>query len=214
MAALLPFTRVRPDALIVHGQPVFRRGLRIILAPFVGDVLEAHTAPDVRRLLEGGPGVVLLGLGTPGLSMSMIARTKRLAPHIRVFVIARERRDPRLVEAIRAGADGFILEDDPADAVVELVAGLFDNPPRGRRQRTSPHGQRIEHHLDRIERLCWQRKYPQSARVLSALKLALIGCAYGSWRARDAYLPRLARACEALQREFMQAEIRDLEASS
>ena len=107
--------------LIADDQPLMRAGFRVVLEATgemevvaeAGDGLEAvATAREMR------PDVVLMDIRMPNLDG--IEAIKRM-PGRRVLVLTTFPMDEYIVEALRAGASGFITKDVPAEELVRAV---------------------------------------------------------------------------------------------
>jgi DNA-binding NarL/FixJ family response regulator len=112
--------------IVVDDHELFRRGLIGLLQERGIQVVgETDLAADAIRLAsEMGPGVVLMDLTLPG--MSGIEATQRLtavAPLARVVVLTVASDDRHLVDALLAGACGYLLKDSPIDQIVEGIRG-------------------------------------------------------------------------------------------
>jgi DNA-binding NarL/FixJ family response regulator len=110
--------------LIIDGEPVFREGLKAVLAraPDLRVVGEASSARVGLELLDRAPDVVLIGLSLPGMDGISAARAikSRLAG-VRVLVVsgspnARDARD-----AFGAGADGYLSKTDEIERLFEAL---------------------------------------------------------------------------------------------
>jgi DNA-binding NarL/FixJ family response regulator len=85
----------------------------------VGEAANGEDA--IRLVLDVRPDVVLIDLRLPGISgVQTIEQFGLLAPASRVLVLTRSEQN-RVVEAIIAGASGYILKSAPADAIVAAV---------------------------------------------------------------------------------------------
>ena len=85
----------------------------------VGEAESGEAAIDL--VLDVRPDVVLMDLRFAGLSgVDAIERLTLLAPASRVLVLTRGEQN-RVVEAIIAGASGYILKTAPAEAIVAAV---------------------------------------------------------------------------------------------
>ena len=112
-------SRIR--VLVADDQPLMRAGFRAVLEATgsievvaeAGDGEEAIRAADAHR-----PDVVLMDIRMPGTDG--IEATRRM-PHRRVLVLTTFGLDEYIVEALRAGASGFLTKDAPA---AELVAAV------------------------------------------------------------------------------------------
>lgn len=107
--------------LLVDDQDLVRHGLRLILELGGLDVVaEASDGSEaVAAVAEHAPDVVLMDLRMPG--MDGIEATRRVAGQTRVIVLTTFDLDEHVVEALRAGAVGFLLKDVTADGLVEAV---------------------------------------------------------------------------------------------
>jgi DNA-binding NarL/FixJ family response regulator len=117
--------------LLVDDQQLVRTGFRMILADepgieVVGEAADGREAVDAARRLR--PELVVMDIRMP--TMDGVEATRRLmadAPSPRVLVLTTFDADEHVVEALRAGASGFLLKDvDPADfvrAIHTIAAG-------------------------------------------------------------------------------------------
>jgi two-component system, NarL family, nitrate/nitrite response regulator NarL len=83
---------------------------------------EAATGEDaIELVVDVRPDVVLLDLQLPGMSgVQAIQQLGLLAPASRVLVLTRSEQN-RVVEAIVAGASGYILKSAPVEAIISAV---------------------------------------------------------------------------------------------
>ena len=85
----------------------------------VGEAANGEHA--VQLVVDVRPDVVLIDLRLPGISgVQAIEQLSLLAPASRVLVLTRSEQN-RVVEAIIAGASGYILKSAPAEAIVAAV---------------------------------------------------------------------------------------------
>jgi DNA-binding NarL/FixJ family response regulator len=85
----------------------------------VGEAVNGEDAIEI--VVDVRPDVVLMDLRLPGLSgVQAIEQLGLLAPASRVLVLTRSEQN-RVVEAIIAGASGYILKSAPADAIISAV---------------------------------------------------------------------------------------------
>src|SRR4051812_36081098 len=83
---------------------------------------EAATGEEaIELVVDVRPDVVLLDLQLPGVSgVQAIEQLGLLAPASRVLVLTRSEQN-RVVEAIIAGASGYILKSAPVEAIISAV---------------------------------------------------------------------------------------------
>lgn len=107
--------------LLVDDQDLVRHGLRLILELAGLEVVaEARDGAEaVAAVAEHAPDVVLMDLRMPG--MDGIEATRRVSAETRVIALTTFDLDEHVVEALQAGAVGFLLKDVTADSLVEAV---------------------------------------------------------------------------------------------
>lgn len=113
--------------LICDDQEVVREGLRAILGSVPGiEVLGVATngAEAIEAVAELEPDVILMDLNMP--IMNGVQATRELAashPEVKVLVLTTYDATEWVVDAIRAGAAGYMLKDAPRDQLVEAIKG-------------------------------------------------------------------------------------------
>ena len=113
--------------LLVDDQPMLRTGFRLIFASepdieVVGEAGDGEVALTQVAALQ--PDVVLMDIRMP--RMDGVEATRRIvADHaangVRVLILTTYDLDEYVVEALRAGASGFLLKDSPAEDLVDAV---------------------------------------------------------------------------------------------
>jgi DNA-binding NarL/FixJ family response regulator len=107
--------------LIADDQPLMRAGFRAVLEA-TGEMEVVAEAADGREAVAAAraarPDVVLMDIRMPNLDG--IEAIRQLPGH-RVLVLTTFGLDEYIVEALRAGASGFITKDVPADDLVRAV---------------------------------------------------------------------------------------------
>jgi DNA-binding NarL/FixJ family response regulator len=115
--------------LVADDHPLFRRGLVGLLSeqPDCVVVGEAPSGPEALELSrEGQPDVVLLDVHMPGGGgLAVVGALKDLGA--RVLMLSISDKDEDLMEAIKGGADGYLLKSaEPAElcqAIRQVAAG-------------------------------------------------------------------------------------------
>lgn len=119
-----PSRRGDPKVIVVDDHELFRQGV-IGLLEERGIRVMGETglaAEAIRMAEEAGPCVVLMDLRLPG--MSGIEATQRLAavaPLARVLVLTVFVDDEHIIDALLAGACGYVLKDAPIEQIVEGI---------------------------------------------------------------------------------------------
>lgn len=111
--------------LIADDHPLFRKGLRALLASqteleLVG---EAESGAEAVRMAEQlQPDVVLMDLQMPGGGgLEAVRQIVRTSPHIRVLVVTMFEDDDSVFAAMRAGALGYVLKDTNDEEIVRAI---------------------------------------------------------------------------------------------
>jgi DNA-binding NarL/FixJ family response regulator len=107
--------------LIADDQPLMRAGFRTVLEAtgqmeVVAEAEDGEQAVQAARSLR--PDVLLMDIRMPNLDG--IEATRRLPGH-KVLILTTFGLDDYIVDALRAGASGFILKDVPAEELVHAV---------------------------------------------------------------------------------------------
>jgi len=110
--------------LLVDDQPLLRTGFRLILEAEAGIEVVGEAgdgAAGVRLAGELRPDVVLMDIRMP--IMDGVAAARQLAPldGVHVLILTTFDLDEYVVEALRAGASGYLLKDVKAADLVEAV---------------------------------------------------------------------------------------------
>jgi DNA-binding NarL/FixJ family response regulator len=114
----------RLRVVIADDQPMMRAGFKAVLEATgsIEVVAEAGTGEEaVLAARRENPDVVLMDIRMPGLDG--IEATRRL-PGQRVLILTTFGLDEYIIEALRAGASGFLLKDAPTQEVVDAVRAV------------------------------------------------------------------------------------------
>jgi DNA-binding NarL/FixJ family response regulator len=107
--------------LVVDDQELMRAGFRMILEA-QGDIRVVGEAGDGVSAIDAAastnPDVVLMDIRMP--RMDGVEATRRLRNH-RVIILTTFDHDEYVVEALRAGASGFLLKDAPPEELIRAV---------------------------------------------------------------------------------------------
>jgi DNA-binding NarL/FixJ family response regulator len=113
--------------LLADDQALIRTGFRLILSrepglEVVGEAIDGRQAVDLARLVH--PDVVLMDIRMP--NMDGVEATRALAgagirDPVKVIVLTTFDLDEYVVEALQAGASGFLLKDTPPEELVRAI---------------------------------------------------------------------------------------------
>ncbi|MGO9902298.1 MAG: response regulator [Solirubrobacteraceae bacterium] len=109
--------------VLVDDEQLIRAALAQVLSTsglqLVGEAADAEAAIEI--IVDVRPDVVLMDLRLPGISgVDAIKQLGLLAPASRVLVLTRSEQN-RVVEAIIAGASGYILKSAPPDQIINAI---------------------------------------------------------------------------------------------
>lgn len=119
-----------PDAtairiLIADDHPVVRDGLAAMLGTqpdFEVVATAANGLEAVRLAAELRPDVVLLDLAMPEMDgVEALARLRAASPAVRALVFTAFDTDERILSAVRAGAQGYLLKGAPRDELFRAI---------------------------------------------------------------------------------------------
>jgi NarL family two-component system response regulator LiaR len=113
--------------VLCDDQAITRDGLAMLLAleadmRVVGSARDGAEAVDLAASLR--PDIVLMDLKMPG--MNGIEATRQIClhtPQTRILILTTYNDDPWVIEAIRAGAAGYMLKDAPREELLSAVRG-------------------------------------------------------------------------------------------
>jgi DNA-binding NarL/FixJ family response regulator len=115
---------VSPRVLLVDDHDLFRTGLRNLLEEQGVQVVgESDNGTDALRMVrEVAPDVVVMDLNMPGISgVEATRQISMFAPLTRVLVLTISDQDSDVMDAILAGACGYLLKDA---SITELLSGI------------------------------------------------------------------------------------------
>ncbi|SDW96072.1 response regulator [Lysobacter enzymogenes] len=110
--------------LIADDHTMVRESLAGLLRGAGVDVVAqaADGEETLQRAQELRPDVVVTDLSMPGLNgLEVVRRLREQAPAARVLVLTMHQEDEYILQAVRAGASGYVVKDSPA---AELLAAV------------------------------------------------------------------------------------------
>ena len=121
------------SVVIVDDHPVWRDGVRADLersgeVEVVGEADDG--GPGVEVALELMPEVVLMDLQLP--TVPGVEATRRIAedaPHVRVLILSASAEEADVLEAVKAGASGYLLKSSTSDELLDAVKRVRRGEP-------------------------------------------------------------------------------------
>ncbi len=115
--------------LVVDDQEVVCEGLRVVLneAPSIEVTAAVSNGLEaLERFQEIQPDLVLMDLKMPVMNgIAATRRLKELSPQTPVLVLTTYDDDDWVFDAIRAGADGYLLKDSHRDLLTAAIEGTY-----------------------------------------------------------------------------------------
>ena len=112
---------------------ILREGLRSLLgmSPDFELVCEAEDGFAAIRCVESyKPDLILLDLSMPKMNgLSAIKDIKRVSPKTKVLTLTVHEQDEYVLEAFRAGADGYCLKDATHDELISAIKTVLSGKP-------------------------------------------------------------------------------------
>jgi DNA-binding NarL/FixJ family response regulator len=115
----------RIEVMIVDDHPVFRQGLRNVLAAhedirIVGEATDGQEA--IERAQELLPDVVMMDINLPTLNgLQATRKLKALCPEVNVIMLTAYDDEEQVYHAIRAGASAYYAKDVSPDRLVDVI---------------------------------------------------------------------------------------------
>jgi DNA-binding NarL/FixJ family response regulator len=111
--------------ILADDHPMFREGIRKIIERIEGAVIsgEVNDGLELLELLKkSGPNLVILDISMPNLrGLEAIREIKKTYPHVKVLVLTMHKKKEFLRQALRDGADGFLLKEDAGSELIRAV---------------------------------------------------------------------------------------------
>jgi DNA-binding NarL/FixJ family response regulator len=123
--------------ILADDHTIVREGIAALLAAeedltVIGEAADGNQALEMIRELR--PEVVVLDLNMPKLhGLEVIRRARKWNPQVRIAVLSISRDQKIVAEALRVGANAFLLKDGPARHLVDAIriiveGGIYISP--------------------------------------------------------------------------------------
>ncbi|HJT59272.1 MAG TPA: response regulator transcription factor, partial [Ktedonobacteraceae bacterium] len=119
--------------MIVDDHEIFRHGLRDLVNSISGFrvVGDARSARQALSLAQNTPvDVILLDISLPDENgLSVTRQLKQLSPSPSIIILSATMTHETLLDAVLAGADGYLTKDIPAADIVHILQGFLEGAP-------------------------------------------------------------------------------------
>ena len=161
--------------LVVDDHPIVRQGLRNLLEAesefkVVG---EAGDGIEALKMLERlTPNILVIDMMMPGLNgLEVLRRVKNISPATRTIVLSMQSAEPYVIEALRAGANGYILKDTGPGELVSAIHSVL----QGTRYLSERLSERLGMHGVKVEDVPLDLYQTLTAREREILQMAAEG---------------------------------------
>ncbi|HZI98111.1 MAG TPA: response regulator transcription factor [Actinomycetales bacterium] len=124
-----PAARESIRVLVADDHALYRRGLEMVLSaePDIEIVGEAGDGAEaIRRAEELLPDVVLMDIRMPRRSgIEACTAIKDVAPSTKIVILTISDEESDLFQAVRAGANGYLLKDVPGEQIADGIRAVF-----------------------------------------------------------------------------------------
>jgi DNA-binding NarL/FixJ family response regulator len=121
---------IRRRVFIVEDHPITRQGLRYLLSEqagleVCGDAEDARTALKAIRAIQPDLAIVDLRL-KGGSGLELVKDLKVVQPRLPVLVVSMHDETFYAERALRAGAKGYVMKQEPAANILEAIRQILD----------------------------------------------------------------------------------------
>ena len=116
--------------LLVDDHPLFRKGIASLLSAepgfdVVGEASNGQEAIEKARDLM--PDVILMDISMPGVNgLEATRRIKQEIPYVRIVILTVSDEDQNLFEAIKDGAQGYLLKKIDPQTLFQTLRGVLE----------------------------------------------------------------------------------------
>jgi len=116
--------------LLVDDHPLFRKGIASLLSSepgfeVLGEASDGQEAIEKARDLM--PDVILMDISMPGVNgLEATQRIKQEIPYVRIVILTVSDEDQNLFEAIKSGAQGYLLKKIEPQTLFQTLRGVLE----------------------------------------------------------------------------------------
>ncbi|WP_020680787.1 response regulator [Marinobacterium rhizophilum] len=120
----------RAGVVLVDDHPLFRRGVAELLNDsgrfqVLAEFDQAESVMEQLQVLQ--PDLLLLDLQMPGIGgLELLPQVKAFNDRIRVVLLTASDDSQHLLQALRAGADGYLLKETDADVILTRLDAVLE----------------------------------------------------------------------------------------
>jgi DNA-binding NarL/FixJ family response regulator len=119
----------RIRVLIVDDQPLMRLGLGVLLQAQLDMQVVGHAANGEAAVLQAQrtqPDVIILDMHMPGIDgLAALSEIKQMLPEARCIMLSDLADAEQVVQAVKAGAEGFLLKDVDPDDLLDAIRAVY-----------------------------------------------------------------------------------------
>ncbi|QXE03596.1 response regulator transcription factor [Terribacillus sp. DMT04] len=118
-------SREEIEIFIVDPQPLYREGIKLILSNCKNIVIKAEgeSIRDIEEIIDYSGSPIILFATNHSRDLQDIEVIKRYNPHFRIVSLSEYIDENIVTEAIKKGADGFIVKDKAGSE--DLIAAIY-----------------------------------------------------------------------------------------
>jgi DNA-binding NarL/FixJ family response regulator len=114
--------------MVVDDHKLIRKGIKALIQKEkrITSIVEADSAENALELIQKErPNIIITDLSMPGFSgMHLITEVKKAYPEIGVLVLSMHNDEDYIMDALNAGAMGYLTKDAPPEEIIDAINSL------------------------------------------------------------------------------------------